>query len=87
MPVVTRVGGLADTVIDANLAGQRAGVATGVVMDPTREGLERGLQRTVSLWADRPAWTATQRAGMAADFGWDAAAAQYAAVLKGAPPA
>ena len=87
VPVVTRVGGLADTVIDANLAGQRAGVATGVVMDPTREGLERGLQRTVSLWADRPAWTATQRAGMAADFGWDAAAAQYTAVLKGAPPA
>jgi glycogen synthase len=31
---------------------------------------------------DRPAWANTQRGGMAADFGWEAAAASYAAVLR-----
>ncbi len=31
LPVVSRVGGLADTVIDANFAAQTAGVATGIV--------------------------------------------------------
>ena len=81
IPVVTRVGGLADTVIDANVAALRAGVATGVVMDPTPGGLELGLRRAMHLWSDRPAWAATQRAGMAADFGWDSAASRYAALF------
>ena len=81
VPVVTRVGGLADTVIDANVAASRAGVATGVVMDPTPGGVERGLRRTMDLWADRPGWAAAQKAGMASDFSWDAAAARYAALF------
>jgi starch synthase len=37
----------------------------------------------MALWADRPGWTAVQRAGMATDWGWDASAARYAAVLRG----
>ena len=82
VPVVSRVGGLADTVIDANAAALRSGVATGIVTDASVAGLERGLQRAMALWADRPAWTNTQRAGMAAEFGWEPAAASYAAVLR-----
>jgi starch synthase len=82
VPVVSRVGGLADSVIDANAAALRAGVATGVVTDASVAGLERGLQRAMTLWVDRPAWANTQRGGMAADFGWEAAAASYAAVLR-----
>jgi hypothetical protein len=35
VPVVARVGGLADTVIDANEAGVGAGAATGVVFAPS----------------------------------------------------
>ena len=34
VPVVARVGGLADTVIDANLAALNAGVATGFQFAP-----------------------------------------------------
>jgi starch synthase len=83
VPVVTRVGGLADTVVDANEGARRADAATGIVTDPTPEGLARGLRRTMALWADRPGWTAVQRAGMATDWGWDASAARYAAVLRG----
>ncbi len=83
LPVVTRVGGLADTVVDANEAAIRAGVATGVVADASAAGLRRGLARAAALWADRTAWNQAQKAGMAADFGWDASAARYAAVLRG----
>ena len=34
VPLVSRVGGLADTVIDANEAAVEAGVATGIVFCP-----------------------------------------------------
>ena len=34
VPLVSRVGGLADTVIDANEAAVEAGVATGIVFSP-----------------------------------------------------
>ena len=81
IPVVTRVGGLADSVVDANAAAVRAGAATGVTTDPSPLGLQRALTRTAALWADRPAWASMQRAGMAADVGWSAAAAQYAELL------
>ena len=83
VPLVTRVGGLADTVIDANVAALRAGVATGVMAEPTAGSVRSALQRTMALWADRPAWSAVQRSAMAAEFGWDGPAADYAAVLRG----
>ena len=83
IPVVTRVGGLADSVIDANEAALRAGAATGIVTSADADGLKSALHRTMSLWNDPPAWDQAQRAGMAADFGWGAAAARYAAVLSG----
>jgi starch synthase len=83
LPVVSRVGGLADTVVDANEAALRAGVATGFVGDPTAAGLDRSLQRALGLWADQSAWGQAQRAGMASEMGWDASAARYAEVLRG----
>ena len=83
LPVVTRVGGLADTVIDANEAALRSGVATGIVTEASASGLAHGLTRAATLWADRPAWGQAQKAAMAADFGWDAAGSSYAALLKG----
>lgn len=84
LPIVSRVGGLADTVIDANVAAVRTGTATGIVADPDAAGLTRALQRAAGLWQDRPSWSAAQRAGMAADVGWSASARTYAAVLAGA---
>ena len=83
LPVVTRVGGLADTVIDANEAALRSGVATGIVTEASASGLAHGLTRAATLWADRPAWGQAQKAAMAADFGWDAAGSSYAALLRG----
>jgi starch synthase len=83
VPVVSRVGGLADTVIDANEAALRAGVATGVMGDPSPIGLRAALVRTADLWADQAVWGQMPRSGMAADFGWTASAARYEAVLRG----
>lgn len=83
VPVVARTGGLADTVIDANLAALDAGVATGVQFDGVTPGSVRGaIARTVALHADRPAWQRMQQRGMAADFSWTNSGARYAALYR-----
>ena len=83
VPVVARVGGLADTIIDANEAALAAGVATGIQFAPPEPGaLARAIERTVALHGDKSVWTAIQRAGMKADFGWDRSAARYAALYR-----
>ena len=79
IPVVTRTGGLADTVIDANHAAVTAGVATGVQFSPLNEGaLIEAVQRTVRLHADPKVWSTMQKRAMATDVSWDASAAEYA---------
>lgn len=78
LPVVARVGGLADTVIDANTAALRDGVATGVQFAPVQaEPLATAIERTVAWFADRTAWQKAQRRAMASDVGWATAAEQY----------
>ena len=50
IPIVARVGGLADTVIDANEAALADGVATGFQFAPvTADGLGFALTRAVAL--------------------------------------
>ena len=83
IPVVSRVGGLADTVIDANDAALSAGVASGVQFAPvTQDALEHALQRTAALYANKPAWASLQQAGMKADVTWTRSAARYAELYR-----
>ncbi|MDX3909758.1 MAG: glycogen synthase GlgA [Sphingobium sp.] len=83
VPVVARVGGLADTVIDANEAALAAGVATGIQFTPPDvASLRRAIERAVALHGDAPQWAAMQRAGMKADFSWGRSAARYAALYR-----
>jgi starch synthase len=83
VPVVARVGGLADTVIDANAAAREAGVATGIQFGPvTVDALAAALGRAAELFADGDAWAAMQRAGMRADLSWTRRAAAYAALFR-----
>jgi starch synthase len=83
LPVVARVGGLADTVIDANEAALRDGVATGVQFSPVEaDPLAVAIERTVDLFRDRAAWQRTQRRAMSRDVGWDVAAAQYLTLYR-----
>jgi starch synthase len=88
-PLVARVGGLADTVVDANEAALSAGVATGFMVAPgSAAALAAGLRRAAALWRDRAAWARIQANGMAADLSWTRSAARYAALFREmlAPP-
>jgi starch synthase len=78
VPVVARVGGLADTVVDANEAAVRDGVATGVQFSPVdAPSLADAITRTIALFRQPDVWKAIQRRGMTRDVGWATPAAQY----------
>ncbi|MCB1429589.1 MAG: starch synthase, partial [Nitratireductor sp.] len=78
IPVVTRTGGLADTVIDANDAALNAGVATGVQFSRLDgPGLIDAVRRTQALFANRKVWSAMQKAAMKSDVSWARSAARY----------
>ena len=81
LPVVALTGGLADTVIPANDAGVKAGVATGVQFHPvTAAALGDALERTAELFSDTDVWTRLQRNAMRHPVGWTASAPAYAAL-------
>jgi starch synthase len=83
VPVVSRTGGLADTVIDANPAALSAGVATGIQMNAVSPGaLAHAVSRAAELYAQPRQWRRVQRNGMKADFSWDASGAAYAALYR-----
>lgn len=74
VPLVSRVGGLADTVIDADEQPERG---TGLMCEPTSASLLDALNRALALYRDRPRYAAVQRRGMERDFSWTAAASGY----------
>jgi starch synthase len=74
VPVVSRVGGLIDTVTDAD---ENRGAGTGLMAAPKAESLRDALARAVRLFADKPRYAEVQRRGMARDFGWGNASAAY----------
>jgi starch synthase len=83
IPVVARVGGLADTVIDANEMALVASAGNGLQFAPvTREALALTLERAVGLWRDRATWVRLQQHAMAAEVGWRRPAGQYAALYR-----
>ena len=84
LPVVARVGGLADTVIDANEAALAAGSGTGVLFaPPTAEALAAALHRTAALFHDAAAWAQLQRNALAGDVSWRRSATRYATLFHG----
>jgi starch synthase len=83
VPVVARVGGLADSIIDANEMALAAGVATGLQFTPgTDDGLALALRKTARLYGDRTAWRRLQKNGMAADVSWRGPARRYAGLYR-----
>ncbi len=54
IPIVARTGGLADSVIDANLAAVTARVATGIMFHPVdADGLRQAYNRAAELFSDQ----------------------------------
>jgi starch synthase len=86
LPVVRRVGGLADSVIDAREHDPRR--PNGFVFDeacPTH--FEAAVERSVDTYEQRPdQWRALQDTAMSADWSWNRAADAYLEVYKAAVP-
>ena len=85
VPIVTRVGGLADTIVDANDFALRDSVATGIHLSQVSiDGLAGAIERAIELYHQPELWRAMQRRGMGRELGWRAAAEQYLSVYAGA---
>ncbi len=83
IPVVSRVGGLADTVIDANEMALGAGVATGIQFGPaTSENLGGAIRRAKALFHDAPVWRRMQENAMTTDVSWRNPARRYADLYR-----
>jgi starch synthase len=86
-PIVTHVGGLADTIIDANEAALTAGVATGLQFaPPIVSQMTYALERAVTLYQDASAMRRLRINGMRADVSWRAPAKRYAALYQEIAP-
>jgi starch synthase len=82
-PIVARVGGLADTVIDANEAATTAGVATGVQFSPPSvESLTYALNRALDIARDPATLRRLRLNGMRSDVSWRGPAKRYAALYR-----
>ncbi len=83
LPLVRRVGGLADTVIDATPESLQEGAANGFVFDDANSRtLSARIADALTLYRDTPAWLQVQRRGMAQDFSWADSALRYEALYR-----
>lgn len=79
VPIASRVGGLNDTIVDANDAALDAGSATGIMFAPvSAPSLAEALGRAMRLYGERARWRKIQRRGMKADVSWSRSAGRYA---------
>ncbi len=82
-PIVSRVGGLADTVIDANEAAAAAGVATGIQFSPLSvEALGHALDRALESYRDPATMRRMRLNGMRSDVSWRGPARRYAGLYR-----
>jgi starch synthase len=83
LPVVARVGGFADTVIDANAMAVAQGQGTGIQFAPvTTAMLEGAIRRTAALFREPKLWRQLQANGMATDVSWCEPARRYARLFR-----
>lgn len=78
VPIVRRVGGLADTVEDANATNLALGHASGIVFhEASSAALVKAVQHAIALYNDEATWHRIQRTGMRKDFSWRQSARHY----------
>lgn len=92
LPLVHRVGGLADTVVDADDAAIKADRATGFGFTGAhQDALIDAMNRALALWPKRPTWERVMRRAMAQESSWIEPATRYgelyAALAQEALPA
>jgi starch synthase len=79
VPLVSNVGGLADTVSDVDT---HPGSGTGIVFSATEAGVKEGLSRSLKLFENQTLFKSTQKNGMSRDFSWKMAAMDYEDLYK-----
>jgi starch synthase len=83
IPIVSRVGGLEDTVVDADELAVAEGTATGFKFAPVTSGsLGGAISRAHAVFRDKPAWQKLQHAGMTTDVSWRSRASRYAELFR-----
>ncbi|MCG2583742.1 glycogen synthase GlgA [Massilia sp. TS11] len=86
LPLVRRVGGLADTVVDATLEDLDTR-STGFCFDAfTQAALGAALRRVQALWRRSADWAHVQERAMRQPVGWDDAAAHYLRLYQDITP-
>ena len=83
LPVVSLVGGLADTVIGAGPATLAKGVATGVTFHPVDAlAFGRATGQLLDLYRQPKLWAKLRTNAMSHPVGWEASAAAYASLYE-----
>ncbi len=83
VPIVSRVGGLADTVVDADEPRISGAAATGIKFGPiTTENLAQAIRRAHALFRNSLGWQEIQQNGMAVDVSWRNRASRYADLYR-----
>jgi starch synthase len=83
IPIVSRVGGLADTVVDTDESALATDVPTGVKFGPvTTENLREAISRANTLFRNKALWRKMQRNSMSTDVSWHNSARQYASLYR-----
>ena len=78
IPIVRRVGGLADSVVDASDSAIDDDLATGFSFDhATPSALEEAVRRAHAVFGQPERWRQLMRRAMAQEFSWRGAARQY----------
>ncbi len=74
VPLVSRVGGLVDTVRDIDAEPEHG---TGIMFEPGAVGLTGALERALHLWAEPQRLATVRRRGMRQDFSWEKVVGNY----------
>ena len=83
LPIVTHVGGLADTVIDASEENIDNGTANGFVLKKrTAAALLTTVQHALSTYKQPKIWRQLQINAMSSDFSWKTSAEHYIALYQ-----
>ena len=83
LPIVTHVGGLADTVVDASEENIKNGSANGFVLkDQSAAALIAAVQNALALYQNPQTWRQLQSNAMSQDFSWVSSADHYISLYQ-----
>jgi starch synthase len=83
LPLVHRVGGLSDTVVDASEENLAADRATGFVFEPAQaSALGAAIQRAIALYREPERWRRVVVRAMGQDYSWSSSAEHYETLYR-----